>query len=122
MKQHVSLAAFAAAGLLVATAPAAAQDVSGMWEVSWESPRGARTFVVTLAQDGTELTGTAQMERGPGTLSNGMMDGNDVSFTLTMGGGRFSLTFEGEVDGDTMAGTLTTPRGESPWTGKKKEG
>ena len=64
MKQHVSLAAFAAAALLVATAPAAAQDVSGMWEVSWESPRGARTFVVTLAQ----------------------------------------------------------PRGESPWTGKKKEG
>ena len=85
-----------------------------MWEVSWESPRGAQTFVITFEQDGMELTGTAQMRRGEGTVSDGMIHGNEVSFTLSMGGGRFTLTFKGEVDGDTMAGTLTTPRGASP--------
>ena len=122
IKQGTVFAAVAAVTFLAVAAPVAAQDVSGMWEVSWESPRGAQTFVITFEQDGMELTGTAQMRRGEGTVSDGMIHGNEVSFTLSVGGGRFTLTFKGEVDGDTMAGTLTTPRGESPWTGKKKEG
>ena len=121
MKPGTVFAAVAAVTFLAVAAPVAAQDVSGMWEVSWESPRGAQTFVITFEQDGMELTGTAQMRRGEGTVSDGMIHGNEVSFTLSMGGGRFTLTFKGEVDGDTMAGTLTTPRGASPWTGKKKE-
>ena len=122
MKQGTVFVAIAAATFLFASSSASAQDVSGMWDVPWESPRGAQTWVVTLAQDGMELTGSVQTQRGQGTLSDGMVHGSEVSFTISMRGGRFTLAFKGEIEGDTMAGTLTTARGESPWTAKKKEG
>ena len=59
------LTAAAAAITLAAAVPAAAQDASGTWEFAYtmETPRGsmARTMTVQLVQDGTELTGTAEM-------------------------------------------------------------
>ena len=122
MKQSTIFAAIAGVALLAAATPVAAQDLAGMWDVSWESPRGAQTWVMTLAQDGMELTGTVQTQRGESSLSNGMVHGSEVSFSVAVRGGQATLSFKGEVDGDTMAGTVTTPRGESPWTGKRKEG
>jgi hypothetical protein len=52
------------------------------------------------------------------------MDGDQLTFTLSMGMGdrTFSQTFTATVSGDTMEGTITTPRGENPFTGTKKEG
>jgi hypothetical protein len=75
-------------------------DVTGTWELSWENPRGTTTTTFLFAQDGTALTGRAQM---------------------AMGGRSMTFTFQGTVTGDTMEGTMTTPRGENPFTGKRKE-
>lgn len=110
-------------------------DVTGTWEVSWETQRGATTSTFTFVQEGTVLTGTALMAArgGPGgggggearevEITDGKVEGNNLSFTLAMGMGERSMTlsFAGAVEGDEMEGTLTTPRGEIPFTGKRKE-
>ncbi len=140
-----SFAVAAAAAITLAwAAPVAAQDVSGTWEIAYtmETPRGSfeRTLVVTLEQDGTTLTGTAEMAAmgrpgrggtgaGGGTrsveISDGMVAGDEVMFTLVLGGGQrtFELMFAGQVDGDAMEGTVSSPMGgDSAFTGKRKEG
>ena len=113
--------------------PVSAQDISGVWEISWETPRGAQTVAFTFAQDGTALTGSAEMtmgRRGGGgetrtvDVTEGKVEGDDVSFTMIMGGGQrsFTLSFTGSVDSDTMEGMVTNPRGgENPFTGRRKQ-
>jgi hypothetical protein len=116
--------------------PLQAQDVTGTWEITSETQRGSRSFDVTFVQNGVEVEGTAilQMRGPPGgggggspqevPITDGAMDGDQLTFTLTMGMGdrTFSQTFTATVSGDTMEGTITTPRGENPFTGTKKEG
>ena len=120
--------------VLAASVPAAAQDVSGVWEISWETPRGAQTVVFTFRQDGTALTGSAEMSmgrRGGGggrvrtvEISSGSMEDGEIAFELVMGGGQrsFTMSFAGTVDGGVRKGTVTNPMGgENPFTGKRKE-
>jgi hypothetical protein len=116
--------------------PLQAQDVTGTWEITSETQRGSRSFDVTFVQNGAEVEGTAilQMRGPPGgggggspqevPITDGAMDGDQLTFTLSMGMGdrTFSQTFTATVSGDTMEGTITTPRGENPFTGTKKEG
>jgi hypothetical protein len=137
--------AAAAAISLAAAAPAAAQDVSGTWEFAYtmETPRGSmdRTMTVQMEQDGTALTGTAEMAAmgrpgggggGGGAagqtrtvdISNGMVAGNEVMFTIILNRGErtFQMTFAGQVDGDAMQGTVSNPMGgDSPFTATRKE-
>ncbi len=139
-----SLAVAATAILTLAgAAPSAAQDVSGTWEIAYtmETPRGSfeRTLVVHLEQDGTTLTGSAEMAAmgRPGgggggggetrtvEISDGMVAGNEVMFTIVLDRGQrtFELMFAGQVDGDSMEGSVTTPMGgDSGFTGTRKEG
>jgi hypothetical protein len=121
---------------LILAAPLQAQDATGTWELSYETQRGARTLTVTLVQEETTVTGTATLQMmgppggggGGGTreveISDGKMEGDQLSFTLNMGMGErtFSQSFVATVTGDTMEGTMTTPRGENPFTGTRKEG
>ena len=133
MRRAPLLAAIAATFALAA--PASAQDVSGMWEISWETPRGAQTVVFTFVQDGAALNGSAEMTMGrPGggggqsrtvEITDGKVEDGDISFGLALGGGErsFTMSFAGSVDGDEMKGTVTNPRGGgNPFTGKRTEG
>ena len=111
-------------------------DLTGTWEISWETQRGATTTTFTFAQEENAFTGMAQMMMGgrPGggggggtrevEITDGKIDGNNVTFNMAMGMGERSMTFTftGTVTGDTMEGTMTTARGENPFTGKRKEG
>lgn len=129
--------AFLSLLLMVGIRDARAQevDVTGTWEISWETPRGTTTTTFLFEQDGSALTGTAQMAMrgrpggggGEGTreveITDGKVEGNSITFSLAMGMGQRSMTFtfKGTVTGDTMEGTMTTARGENPFTGKRKE-
>jgi hypothetical protein len=89
-------------------------DITGTWEISWETQRGATTSTFTFEQDGD----TREIE-----VTDGKVDGDQITFSMAMGRGErsFTFTFAGTVDGDAMEGTMTTMRGENPFTGKKKE-
>ena len=114
--------------------PGAAQDLTGTWEISTQGGRGGpQTSTLVLAQDGEALTGTMTFSlggpggRGGGSqeleVSNGTVDGNSFSFTVTLSfqGNSFDLNYSGTVDGDEMSGTRGGPRGGGqPFTGQKQ--
>ena len=114
--------------------PGAAQDLTGTWEISTQGGRGGpQTSTLVLAQDGEALTGTMTFSlggpggRGGGSqeleVSNGTVDSNSFSFTVTLSfqGNSFDLSYSGTVDGNEMAGTRGGPRGGGqPFTGEKQ--
>lgn len=106
-----------------AVAQEATVDVTGVWEITSESPRGTMTRTITFEQDGTTLTGTMETRMGSMPLE-GTVEGNKITFTMTFSRGdqSFEMVYTGTVEGDTAKGTMQTPRGETEWTGKRVEG
>jgi hypothetical protein len=113
------LAALVAAAAFTAT-PVTGQ-LAGTWEVTTQGGRGGpQTSTLVLVQDGETLTGTMmfnlpEQAGGPQELevSNGTVDGNSFSFTVTLSlqGNSITLNYSGAVDGDEMSGTRGGPRG-----------
>lgn len=106
-------------------ADAAKAPMSGTWEISRETPRGPTTMKMELTQDGEALTGRVETRGGWQNIKDGKVSGSDLSFVLEMARGdqTFTLAYTGTLQEDgTLKGTLTTPRGESPWTAKRVEG
>ena len=102
--------------LLVASFALMAADVSGKW--TFEQPgRGGnpgRPVTITLKADGSTLTGTMPAGgRGGGgdpiAISDGKVDGNNVSFTVKreMNGNAIVTKYEGTVSGDEMKLKIT---------------
>lgn len=138
MKVRILLAAVATVLLtLVAPTPAVAQ-VAGTWVLSAEGPRGSLMMTLVLEVEEQGLEGTLTMQprgggpRGGGprggsppqmVLSDGAVEGASFSFTVTMSMRGTSITqeFSGSVDGDEMSGTITTPRGERPFSGTRSD-
>ncbi len=136
MKHSALLTALLATAVLtIAPAPAAAQNLAGVWEISRETGRGTFTQTLTLTVEGSTLTGTLSFtgggRRGGGggggpqsfDLSNGTIDGNSFSFTVTLPfGGGIEQSYRGTIDGATLAGTVDGGRGGAqPFTGKRPE-
>ena len=120
MNRRTIVAALVAVAALSA-APVAAQDLTGTWELSQQTQRGQRTSTLALVQDGAELTGTLPLtlggRRGGGgggggaqevTVEEGMVSGNNFSFSITLSFGGNSITqeYSGTVDGDAMEGEI----------------
>ncbi len=122
MKRILSVIAGAAAALLLAV-PAQAQDVdiTGKWESTRETQQGTMTTTFTFEQDGGKLTGTLGSQRGDMEISDGTIEGNKISFKMVMtrGDRTMEMAYSGTVEGDTITGTMQTPRGEQPWTAKR---
>lgn len=120
------LALFAVTSAALASAHKAsiqkAADVSGVWEITSESPRGTMTRKVTFVQDGAALTGTMESRMGSLPIEKGSVEGDKISFTVqfSMGERRFEMVYKGTVEGDEASGTFLTPRGDQvPWTAKR---
>ena len=82
--------------------------VDGTWNITVNSPMGAQesTLVLASGADGA-LTGTASGEDGPQEIADGKVDGNNVSWTISITKPMsITLEFSGAVDGDTIAGDV----------------
>jgi hypothetical protein len=86
-----------------------AADITGKWNAVAKDAKGTykRTFV--FKQDGTKLTGTTSSDRyGKSKIENGKIEGDALSFTMTVLFEIDSLKvhFTGKVEGDfiTMTG------------------
>ena len=126
-----------ASALTVALAvPLSAQtpDISGQWELNRvggpPSGGGGRggggmggPLKMVIEQDGDSFTGTLEMPFGEATISEGTIKGDEISFTVNIETprGSFQMQYAGKIDGNTLSGTSSTPRGESEWTAKKVE-
>ena len=93
---------------------ALAADVSGKW-VAQMTGRGGQTREVTFnfKVDGTTLTGTMSGPQGDMEISDGKIDGDQISFnqTLEFNGNQVKMLYKGTVSGDEIKFTRTREGG-----------
>lgn len=99
--------------------PSVAQDIAGKWNASIETPNGPFPFVFEFLVDAAgKLTGSMQNDFGVTPISDGVINGNDISFKLAFEGGPggpMTLSYQGTVNGDEIALT-------SKWEGTPPPG
>jgi hypothetical protein len=117
------LSALVLASSLLAAAMVFAQiDISGTWEVTFESPQGPATIEATFKQVGESVDGSVTTPLGTvdftGALVNAALT---MSSRLDLQGNKLDIGMKAKVAGDTMAGNLVVGGlGEIPWTAKRK--
>ena len=115
---------FVGFALLALACVAMAADATGKWTMEQPGRGGGppRVSTIDLKVDGAKLTGTlTQPGFGPPgdpppppvttPISNGKVDGNNVSFEVTrdMGGNSMTTKYEGVVSGSEMKLKVTSP-------------
>ncbi|WP_460773331.1 hypothetical protein [Microbacterium sp. GXF7504] len=80
--------------------------VDGEWKLAIDTPMGVQRFTLHLLRDGDRLTGTATNNNGTSEIADGVVDGDDLTFTAAVQGPfPLTLAFTLTVDGDRLAGT-----------------
>jgi len=101
MKTHVTLFALA-----VTTFSAFAADITGTWKAEFNTQRGLQKYTFTLKQDGTSVTGKANVERDgekrEAELKEGKVDGDTVTFVepLKIQDNEINITYTGKISGN----------------------
>jgi hypothetical protein len=80
-------------------------NVTGDWDVTINSPQGARQGKISFKQEGEKLTGALKNQRGEIPIE-GAVNGKEIKFKYTV---KFQdqdlvITMSGNVDGDAMKG------------------
>ena len=107
---------------------AAAADVSGTYKAEMPGRDGnTQTITINLKADGGSLTGSITTPRGENPISEGKVDGNNISFVqkMTRGDNSFVIKYKGTVDGSNIKFTrsMTTQDGQerkAEFTAKKQ--
>jgi hypothetical protein len=121
--RRIRPSALVLASSLVAAAMVFAQnDISGTWEVTFESPQGPVTIEATFKQVGESVDGSVTTPLGTvdftGALVNAALT---MSSRLDLQGNKLDIGMKAKVAGDTMTGNLVVGGlGEIPWTAKRK--
>ena len=103
--------------------PPATVDVTGVWDMSVETPNGTIENVATLKQEGEKLTGTLASQMGEIAME-GTAVGSEIKWILNidMGGQQVAIAFAGKVEGETMAGVFEMGgMGTAGWSAKKRK-
>lgn len=118
---RASLFVTAALVSCVLAAPRAQGDLTGAWDVSFNTPMGALEAALNIKQTGDELSGTISSPAGE-TAFKGTVKGKTltVTFDVESPNGTISITMNGEQDADTLKGTFDFGQGSGDWTAKRK--
>ncbi|HEU0039240.1 MAG TPA: hypothetical protein VFR76_08195, partial [Verrucomicrobiae bacterium] len=101
MKTHTTLLTLAALSL-----SALAADVTGTWKAEFDTQRGLQKYTFTLKQDGTSVTGKANVERDgekrEAELREGKVEGDTVTFVepLKIQDNELRITYTGRISGN----------------------
>ena len=118
----ILLAGLLAMLMSMATVALAQGKIDGNWEMSMQGRQGnTMTQTLTLKADGSKLTGSIKGQRGETAISDGTVDGNKITFTVTRQtpNGEFKQTYTGTVDGDNIKGTVQMGENSRDWTAKR---
>ncbi|HEY1767618.1 MAG TPA: hypothetical protein VGG26_08180 [Terracidiphilus sp.] len=106
----------AALAMAFSAAAALAADVSGTWTADSTGPDGSNyPLTFTFKQDGAALTGSVQGPQGdPIEISNGKMEGNNISFDVSFNG--MTISHSGTVNdaGDEIKLSTKTSQPDFP--------
>jgi opacity protein-like surface antigen len=90
---------------------ASAADIDGKWTAETKNLKGGElTEVLSLKSAGNKLTGSAQRSGSPVDISDGVIKGNDVSFTVVRPGG-VTQKYKGSLSGGALKLTMDGSRG-----------
>jgi hypothetical protein len=93
-------------GLLALTSMVTfAAAIDGKWTVETQGRNGPQTQTLTLKADGSKLTGNLDGGRGPADITEGTIEGNNVSFKITRAGrdgNPNTTTYTGTLSGDDL--------------------
>lgn len=95
--------------------------IDGDWNITVNSPMGKQESKMSLQANGSELTGTASAQGQSQPISNGKIDGDNVSWSASITTPfPMTLEFSGTLSGDSMSGNVKAGAfGSFPWTGTK---
>jgi hypothetical protein len=91
-----------------------AADVSGKWTAEMQGRNGnTMTVNMNLKAEAAKLTGTVSGRNGDTEISDGKVDGDNVSFSVVreFNGNQFKQNYKGKLEGDTIHFTVTTEGG-----------
>jgi len=96
--------------LALGTVSALAADFNGKWNGDVTTPRGTQNLVFDFHVDGATLTGKVTSPRGDLDISNGKLDGDNISFdtVVNFNGNEFTISYTGKADG-------TPSSSPAPW-------
>ena len=100
-----------------------ALQVGGTWDVTTNAPQGTQQSVLTITQTGATFIGSMASQMGTTAVSDGAVDGNRISWSISvaMGGQTLNIAFQGQLDGTRMSGSATLGSfGAAPFTGEKR--
>jgi autotransporter translocation and assembly factor TamB len=91
-----------------------AADATGKWTAEMQGRNGnTMTVNMNLKADGAKLTGTVSGRNGDTEISDGKIDGDNVSFTVVreFNGNQIKQNYKGKLDGDAIHFTVTMEGG-----------
>lgn len=103
--------------LTLGTVAALAADISGKWTADVPGRNGnTQTITMTLKADGAGLTGTITTPRGDSDISDGKIDGANVTFDqkVSFNGNDFTINYAGVVSDDANSIKFTRTMGDRP--------
>lgn len=113
---------------LVALPATAQESVAGTWLFTMSTPQGMVDMEVVFAQNGTEVTGAAELDMDmvdAAEISDGLLENGTLTFLLHVGvqDQWFTVEMEAKVDGGEMTGEAFLPEmGASSFTAKRSAG
>lgn len=97
----------------------AVNPIVGTWNTVATTPLGDQAAVWTIAADGT---GMMSGDAGDQAIDGIMMDGNTISFDVTVdaGGQSLDLSFSGSVEGNSLSGEFGSDFGAFAVSGTRQ--
>jgi len=98
--------------MLAPALAASAADISGTWKGTAQTPAGPTERTFNFKVDGNKLTGDTTSDMfGKSTIEDGKIDGDNVSFTITISvqGNDAQVNYKGKVKGDQIDFTVEIP-------------
>ncbi|HVN94412.1 MAG TPA: hypothetical protein VMT38_11980 [Terracidiphilus sp.] len=88
--------------LALGSVSAMAADFNGKWTGDVQGRMGTQTLTFDFHVDGSTLTGKITTPRGDTDISNGKVDGDNISFdqTLDFNGNSFTISYKGTAQAD----------------------
>jgi len=88
---------------------ALAADFNGKWTADVTTPRGTQTLTFDFQIDGVTLTGKVSSPRGDSDITEGKIDGDNISFTqvVNFNGNEMKIVYTGKADADGIKFTRT---------------
>lgn len=100
--------------LTIGSMAALAADFNGKWTADVTTPRGTQTLTFDFHVDGAALTGKITSPRGEGDITDGKIDGDNITFgqVVNFNGNEMKIVYTGKADGETIK--FTRQAGDRP--------